>query len=1296
MPAPRSQPALTPLDTKNVNGPSSPRSENSSTPLNPYLERISQIQPTIPDPLATKSGGASLNSASSRDLTSPARGISTASGGTGNAPASANSGLNSANLSQMSLASPGEDKLLLDHRHLQPGETASLLSHAQTLEMYRKNAKKTNDPHLNYELAVFMLDVARSLEDEVNNYEDEENPAAKERETLIKDSTALLKKLADRGHMDSQYLIGDCYANGFGVPRGKPDFSQAFIYFSLAGKRGHADAAYRAGTCYEKGWGCRRDASKAVQFYRRGASLNHSGAQYRLGTAELNGELGLKRSAREGVKWLKRSAESATPEFPHALHELALLHEKGIHNVLFADSEYSCDLLAQASQMGYAPSAYKLGVNYEYGRMGCPQDGGLSIHMYNIAAQQNHKEACFALTAWYLVGAPGILPQSDTEAYLWARRAADQGLAKAEYACGYFAENGVGTAKDIGEAKGWYLRAAEHGDSRANKRLQQLSGFAAKEVGSAAEDPSEAKKVSLQPLSAPFPGSTRSNSLGVLKYPSPMAMRETQATQRDAQYQALVSAVSERDRARELSALDPQGRISDFKPHVPAQPPSKGGKPMTVIAAGPGAALPPKPEPEPEPEPEQQPEQPESKKGIRFLNKMAEKTWAKNADKPPKNPDKQARQADKQAQKEAQKEEKRAQKEEKKAQKKAKKGKKGEEVEGEAAEGEKPAPDASEKPTEGKEEPTPADDQGSKTAEATNVPGSSDSGVLSSDDAKLSSSNAPPTGAITPSESGRKTASLYDTPEGTPKLDSNRLPGDEPEASGLSLVPARSPPGAPLGPTGPRNSMSLVPGRPLAPQPGRPLGLEPVRPVRPPHSPPPGIQPGQLFNPRSPPPGRSFGTPLSSTPPGHHGTPPIHPMGSNTPSPPFRPVPFGRSPLGVNMNPHTSQRNRPPFSAPGGTNASGSRPPLSPPSGLHPITMRPPMSPPPGGRQTDARQMSPQPGELQPSARPPMSPSSSRPPFSPNGQQPGARPPFGPNGQQPGTRPPFSPNGQQPGARPPFSPNGQQPGARPPFGPNGQQPNARPPFGPNGQQPNARPPFGPNGQQPGARPPFSPNGQQPGARPPFGPFAVQPPNGRPPFSPHTDVRPPNGHPPAHASQVQLPPSDSYSMNRESNQSPRIARPPSLPGAAANPAGRPPMGLTTPSIQSGQTAPTIGGLTRTSTIKPVRAPNVRSPTQLPTASGATPATGALRPGAPGEPTSVSSPPNSGGPTLAGFRPPPAFSSPRPGRPPNPPLSPSGAASLENTSASPLPPEDLPGNTPPADDGKKSGRKWFGMF
>ena len=69
----------------------------------------------------------------------------------------------------------------------------------------------------------------------------------------------------------------------------------------------------------------------------------------------------------------------------------------------------------------------------------------------NIAPQQSHQDACFALTAWYLFGSPGVLSQSDTEVYLWARRATEAGLVKAMYAVGYFLEVGIGTPSDMKE-----------------------------------------------------------------------------------------------------------------------------------------------------------------------------------------------------------------------------------------------------------------------------------------------------------------------------------------------------------------------------------------------------------------------------------------------------------------------------------------------------------------------------------------------------------------------------------------------------------------------------------------------------------------------------------------------------------------------------------------------------------------------------------------------------------------------------------------------------------------------------
>lgn len=539
-----------------------------------------------PSPVGEGSSPGMRGSAFLRNESMP-RGISTAAGGTGNGPMPSSGGfggLGPAGANRPASIAPSvASGPLLDHSHLKVGQKASLLSHGKTLELYRQNAKKTNDPNLIYELSVFMIDAAKTMgteeEGKVPQAVNGPSKVDTEKEELIKEATGLLKKIADRGHPDAQYFLADCYANGLGTRTGKQDFGQAYTYFVLAAKHGHPDAAYRAGTCYEKGWGCRKDAGKALQFYRKSAAQSHPGAMYRLATAELNGELGLKKNAKEGVKWLKRSAEAATPEFPHALHELALLHERGIDNVLFVDSEYSCELLAQAGEMGYAPSAYKLGVNYEYGRMGCPQDGGLSIHMYNIAAQQNHKEACFALTAWYLVGAPGILPQSDTEAYLWAKKAAEQGLAKAEYAVGYFTEMGIGTVKDLPEAKAWYKKAADHGDKRANQRIAALQGRGGGPNGLAGvgATPTVVNRSQLrmeqrneqresmhefgrraQPTSAPFPASvTQSSMAGVsTSYPTPLAMREAQTAQREQQYMANVAA-HERAQARAMLRSSP-------------------------------------------------------------------------------------------------------------------------------------------------------------------------------------------------------------------------------------------------------------------------------------------------------------------------------------------------------------------------------------------------------------------------------------------------------------------------------------------------------------------------------------------------------------------------------------------------------------------------------------------------------------------------------------------------------------------------------------------------------------------
>jgi len=197
---------------------------------------------------------------------------------------------------------------------------------------------------------------------------------------------------------------------------------------------------------------------------------------YKLGMILLRGALDQPKNPREAVPWLRRAAEQADEENPHALHELGLLHELPQNNtgLIIPDDGYAKELFTQAAHLGYTQSQFKLGFCYEYGTIGCPLDPKRSIAWYTKAAEKGDSEAELALSGWYLTGSEGVLKASDAEAYLWARKAANKGLAKAEYAVGYYSENGIGAKLDMEVAKRWYMRAAAQGNQTAMNRLTEL------------------------------------------------------------------------------------------------------------------------------------------------------------------------------------------------------------------------------------------------------------------------------------------------------------------------------------------------------------------------------------------------------------------------------------------------------------------------------------------------------------------------------------------------------------------------------------------------------------------------------------------------------------------------------------------------------------------------------------------------------------------------------------------------------------------------------------------------------
>ncbi|KAG5979849.1 hypothetical protein E4U55_004701 [Claviceps digitariae] len=379
--------------------------------------------------------------------------------------------------------------LSLDNSNLRTviGSNASLLSTQKTLDMYRQNVKKTMDFSIQYSFAVLLISTAQeqgldldSLKETTTKRKtpppplrDLESPIVEANVSspydLVREARQILQRLANGGYPFAQYYLADGYASGL-FSKGKEDYSSAFPLFVLAAKHGHAESAYRTALCYEFGWGCRKDPAKAVQFLRSAASKRHPGAMTRLGKACLSGDLGEKRY-REGLKWLKLATEAADSQYNAAPYQLGCLYETGYGDDIFADESYAAELFTQAADLGHPEANYRMGDAYEHGRLNCPRDPALSVHFYTGAAERDHSAAMMGLCAWYLVGAPPVLEKDEEEAYEWARRSAELGFVKAQYAVGYFTEMGIGCRRDVLEANVWYVRAADAGDERARQRI---------------------------------------------------------------------------------------------------------------------------------------------------------------------------------------------------------------------------------------------------------------------------------------------------------------------------------------------------------------------------------------------------------------------------------------------------------------------------------------------------------------------------------------------------------------------------------------------------------------------------------------------------------------------------------------------------------------------------------------------------------------------------------------------------------------------------------------------------------
>lgn len=200
------------------------------------------------------------------------------------------------------------------------------VTHQDLDRLKQVTTRNPNDLAVQLLLAKKMVEAASVLVDE----RADPRTRSKSREKYILDAHRIVKKLSGNGHTEATFYLADCYTRGaLGL---ESDTREAFKLYQNAAKVGHAQAAYRVAVCceigQEEGGGTSRDAVKAMQWYKRAATLGDTPAMYKMGIISLKGLLGQPRNPKEAIVWLKRAAERADKENPHALHELVSLSIK--------------------------------------------------------------------------------------------------------------------------------------------------------------------------------------------------------------------------------------------------------------------------------------------------------------------------------------------------------------------------------------------------------------------------------------------------------------------------------------------------------------------------------------------------------------------------------------------------------------------------------------------------------------------------------------------------------------------------------------------------------------------------------------------------------------------------------------------------------------------------------------------------------------------------------------------------------------------------------------------------------
>lgn len=200
-------------------------------------------------------------------------------------------------------------------------------------------------------------------------------------------------------------------------------------------------------------------------------------AQYLLGRAYWFGQFGVQRNTTRAVEWYRRAASLGD-----TLAQVDLGYAYSSGTGLTRDDGAAARFYGEAAERGFGLAQYNLGTFYRDGR-GVRQDHGRALSLFRQAADREVREAFMALGSMYESGRG--TPRNYAEAARWYREGATRGDPKAQGALGGLLYEGrpanqrefdftdPGIPANQTEGLMWLRRATAAGDQWARDYLAQ-------------------------------------------------------------------------------------------------------------------------------------------------------------------------------------------------------------------------------------------------------------------------------------------------------------------------------------------------------------------------------------------------------------------------------------------------------------------------------------------------------------------------------------------------------------------------------------------------------------------------------------------------------------------------------------------------------------------------------------------------------------------------------------------------------------------------------------------------------